>query len=85
MPDTIIKILSLDQLDSMKNIIERPTRPAGNDLRPDLLGHRIAGIQQAPVRAGLGLDPFKIFNLAPAVFVVDAVVVQGLGWELLAH
>lgn len=77
--NTIIKkILSLDQLDSMQNIIERPTRPAGNDLRPDLLRHRSAWIQETPVWAGLGLDPFEVFDLAPAVLVVDAVVVQGL-------
>lgn len=62
----------------MQNVIEGPTRPAGNDLRPDFLGHRIAWIQETPVWAGLGLDPFEVFDLAPAVLVVKTVVVQGL-------
>ena len=66
----------------MQDIIERPTRPAGNDLRPDLLGNSIAWIQETPIGTGLRLDPLKIFDLAPAIFVVGAVMVESLKREL---
>lgn len=62
----------------MQDIVERPSRPAGNDLGPDFLRYRIARIQETPVRTGLGFDPFKILNLIPAVLVIGAVMVQGL-------
>lgn len=62
----------------MQNIIERPARPAGNDLCPDLLRNCIAWIQKTPIGTRFGLDPLEIFNLAPAIFVVGAVMVESL-------
>lgn len=69
---------SFHELDSMQNIVERPARPAGNDLRPDLLWDCITWIQQTPVGTRFWLDPLKIFNLAPAILMVGTVMVQGL-------
>lgn len=62
----------------MQNIIERPTRPAGNDLRPDLLGNCVASIEETPIGTGLRLDPFEILDLAPAILMVGAVMVESL-------
>ena len=70
--------LSLGYSDRAQDIIQRPARPARNNLRPYFLRNGILGIQQAPVRTGLGLDPLEVFDLTPAVLVIWAVVVQGL-------
>lgn len=36
--------LFFDELDGLENIVKRPTRSTGNDLRPDLLGDCIARV-----------------------------------------
>lgn len=70
--------LMLDYIDSMQDILKRPSRPAGDNLCPDLFGDGIVGIEQTPVRTRFRFDPFEIFDLAPTVFVVGTVMIQGL-------
>lgn len=69
----------------MQNILKRPTRPAGNDFRPDFLGNCIARIQETPVGAGLWFDPFEVLHLTPTILVVEAVMVQGLIYSVSIH
>lgn len=76
--DTTENNLSLDKLDCMQDILERPTRPAGHDLRPDFFRNGVVRTQQTPVRARLGLDPLEVLDLAPAVFVIGTIVIQSL-------
>lgn len=76
----IRKELLLHQFDSVQNIIKRPTRPAGYDLSPNFLWDSVTWIEQTPIWAGLGLDPFEVLDLAPSVLMVETVVVQSL-WE----
>lgn len=69
---------SLHKFYGMKDILKRPSRPAGNNLRPHFLGNSIAWVQKTPVRARLRLDPLEVFDLAPAVFVIWAIMIKGL-------
>lgn len=69
----------------MQNILKRPTWPAGNNFRPNFLRNCIARIQETPIGAGLRFDPFEILHLAPAVFVIKAIVVQCLSWLVSLH
>lgn len=39
-------------------------------------------IEQTPVWARLRLNPFEVLDLAPTVFMVGAVVVQGLDMKI---
>lgn len=69
----------------MQDVLKRPTRPAGNNFGPDFLRNCIARIQETPIGAGLRFDPFEILHLAPAIFVIKAIMVQCLGIIVSMH
>jgi hypothetical protein len=68
----------LKNINRTQNLFTRPTWSTGDNLRPDLLGHTVVLAKQTPVRTRLWLDPFEVFDEAPAVVGVEAVVVEGL-------
>lgn len=68
-----------------QNILQRPARTPRDYLRPNLLGNGVFLSQKRPIRTRVGLDPFEVLDLAPAVFVIFADVVESLGLLVLAR
>jgi hypothetical protein len=68
----------LQHFSRTKNILQRPTRSTGDHLSPDFLRDAGTRIENAPVGAGLGFDPFEIFDLVPVVGGIGLVLLEGL-------